>query len=293
MPKVENPHHIYLDIEGQRVEITQSEYEPSLDEWDRRRTESFAQLRKAGFIPDELLDLVEKFKEQTPVKLSLYIAGEAVGFRFRAEVVGSQQQGDHAQYLAEMISAHKRILDDGNKEAMTASEALAYLLRMLLRELRNAEKSRKAAPVRTLKLVPRSLIAEIAMDLLRGCELWARPPGYWLTNLICELLNLEQDKQGMPRKIDAQEEAADILAQNPTVPTRELARALHVNASTISRWRRSPDFKQMVQRKAESFRNSTGVSEKIRQYAEAGPKQKEAIARLLATAAYLRSKDTD
>ena len=112
--------------------------------------------------------------------------------------------------------------------------------------------------------------------------------------VIRELLDLEHDKQGMSRNVDAQERAADILAQDPTVPTRKLARALRVNASTVSRWRRSPEFKQMLERKATIFKDRASVSEKIRLYAEADPKQKEAIELLLATAAHLyKPKDID
>jgi hypothetical protein len=294
MPKIENPHHIQVELQGQRAQLSQSEYEPSPDDWNHQRREAFAQLRKVGFIPGELLDLVEHFEEQTLVQTFIYRPGEKVELRFGVKVLGSQEEGDNARRLAEMIAAHKRMQDDDHKEGMTASEALAHLLRILLRELRHAEKAHKAAPVRTMNLVPRSLIAEIAMDLLGSCETWAYPPGPLLNSLIRELLNLDRDKQGMSRNVDAQEGAADILAQDPTVTTRALARALNVNASTISRWRRSPKFKQMVERKSKNFKDRASVSEKIRLYAEADPKQKEAIELLLATAGHLyRPKDID
>jgi hypothetical protein len=65
MPKIENPHLIEIELCGDRAKISQSEYELSADEWYRRRTEAFAQLRKIGSIPDELLDLVEHFKERS------------------------------------------------------------------------------------------------------------------------------------------------------------------------------------------------------------------------------------
>jgi hypothetical protein len=102
-----------------------------------------------------------------------------------------------------------------------------------------------------LNLVPRSLIAEIALYLLESCQSWKYPPGRWLNSLMRELLNLERYRQGMSRDFETQERAAYIVAQAPKVRTRELARTLHVNASTISRWRRSPEFKQMVERKKE------------------------------------------
>jgi transcriptional regulator with XRE-family HTH domain len=235
MPKIENPHLAKFD-----------EYKLSLDEWYRRRTGAFAQLRKAGGIPGQLLDLVERFQEQTLVQAFVHRPAGKVELRYGEE-------GGKAR-SAEMVAADQRMQDNDEKEGMTASETLAFMLRMCLYALKHAEKNRKAAPVRTLNLVPRSLIAEIAMDLLESCYARGCPPGLWLTRLTRELLNLERDRQGMSRDIETQGRAAGIVAQAPKVGTRELARALHVNASTISRWRRSPEFKQMVERKKEAFK---------------------------------------
>jgi hypothetical protein len=302
MPKIENPHHIQIALDGQRAKISQSEYELLPDEWYRRRTDAFAQLRRVGGIPDEIIELVEHFEEQTLVQPFVYRPGKKVELRFGVKVLGTQKGADKAKRLAEMIAVGKRLHAE-EREEMTASEALAFLLRISLRALKHAEKSRRAAPVRTLNLAPRSLIAEIAMDLLGSCETWGYPPGPLLNSLIQELLNLEHDRQGMSRDVERQEQAAGIVAQAPTVRTRELARALHVNASTISRWRKSPEFKQMVERKAEilkdradvgDLKDRADVGERILSYAQKGPMQKEAIALLVATAARLyKPKDID
>jgi hypothetical protein len=266
MPKIENPHLIEIELCGERAKISQSEYELSADEWYRRRTEAFAQLRKVGFIPGELLDLVEHFKEKALVQPFVYRPTEKVELRFGVKVPGKQEEGSKAQRFAEIMAAYKRMQDDDDeKEGMTASEALAFLLRIFLRELKHAERSRKAAPVRTLNLAPRSLIAEIAMDLLGSCETWGHPPGQFLNSLIRELLNLEHDRKGMSRDVETQERAAGIVAQAPMVRTRELASALHVNASTISRWRRSPEFKKMVERKAASVKSRASFKEPTRE----------------------------
>jgi hypothetical protein len=241
-----------IQLSGECDKVSQSEYyELSPDEWYRRRTEAFAQLRKVGFIPGQLLDLVEHFKEQTLVQAFVYKPTEKVELRVGVKVLGKQEEGRKARRLAEMPAAHKRMQDNDEKEGMTSSETLAFSLRVFLRVLKHAEKNRKAAPVRTLNLVPRSLIAEIALYLLESCQTWGYPPGPWLNSLMRELLNLERYRQGMSRDIETQERAAYIVAQAPKVGTRELARTLHVNASTISRWRRSPEFKQMVERKKE------------------------------------------
>jgi hypothetical protein len=206
-------------------------------------------------------------------------------------VADKNAKNDLVERLPEIIAAHERMQNDDPSGGMTASEALAFFLRIFLRELGHAEKTRKAPPVRAMNLVPRSLNAEIAMDLLNSCGTWAYPPGTLLNSLIRELLNLNHDKQGMSRKVDAQEEAADILARDPSVRTRELARALHVNASTISRWRRSPEFKQRVERKTEALKDSAKAGERLLSFAQQGPMEKEAIALLLATTARLYGPD--
>jgi hypothetical protein len=263
MPKIEKPHLIQIQLDGQRARISQSEYELSSDEWNRRRAEAFARCRSIGFIPDELLDLVEHFKDRTLVQLFVYRPTDKVALRFGVKVASSQVKEGNAQHPAAILSAHKRREDDDLEGGMTASEALAFLLRIFLRSLKHAEKNRKAAPVRTLHLAPRSLIAEIAMDLLESCETWGYPPGPRVNSLMRELLNLEHDKLGMSRDVETQERAAGILAQAPNVGTRELARALHVNASTISRWRRSPKFKQMIDRRKKDLKAPASLSDSV------------------------------
>src|SRR5512132_142575 len=103
MPKIENPHLIKIELCRDRVVVSQSEYELSPDEWYRRRTEAFAQLRKVGFIPGQLLDLVEHFKEQTlvqPVVDSWRLSTEKVELRVGVKVLGKQEEGRKARRLA-------------------------------------------------------------------------------------------------------------------------------------------------------------------------------------------------
>jgi hypothetical protein len=259
VPKVEDPRQIEIELDGQRAKIIESEYELSTDEWLRRRTEAFARLRKVGLIPHELLDLVENYGEQTLVEL--FLSKQEEGYLRLGIKLRNESEEDAAATRAELMAAYKRLQTDDEGEKLTASEALAFFLRMDLRDLKHAEKNRNAAPVRTLNLVPRSLIAEIAVNLLESCERWTRPPGTLLNSLIRELLNLDQDRHGMPREAEAQVRATWILAQDPTVRTRELARDLHVNASTVSRWRRSPKFKQLVEQKKQAL-NRVAMAQK-------------------------------
>jgi hypothetical protein len=221
-----------IEIQGDRVQLSIPEYECSSDEWYGRRNAAFRQLRTYEFIPHQIIDCVESFDERTPVELYAVKEGNPAGLRFRAKIAKHQKLS--------------KPLDD----EMSAAEWLAFFLRLYLRELEDAETSRNAAPVRKLNLVPRSLIAELAHDLLGSCQARAYAPGPFLVSLLRELLNLTAYGLGLKlsRQADAKKSAADILAQHPTISTRELARALHVNPSTVSRWRKSPEFRRMVER---------------------------------------------
>ena len=248
---VKDVRQIRFKMRGKRAELSfVVEHAPSLYEWDHVRTAAFARLRKDGFIPEELLDLVEHFQERTLVQPFLYRTTDGAGLRIGVKVPRKKTKKTRRDIIAEfaeLFAAGKRIQTD-DKKGITASEQLAIFLRICLRDLKHAESTRKAAPVRTEELIPRSVLAEVATDLLGSCELWNYAPGPHLHVLIRELLNVDTDKHGATRHVDAQEQARIIIAQDPTVHTRKLARRLDVNASTISRWRRSPEFKEKVER---------------------------------------------
>ena len=250
---VKDVRQIRLKMRGKRAELSfVVGHAPSLYEWDHVRTAAFARLRRDGFIPDELLNLVEHFEERTLVRSFVYKTTDGRGLRFGIRVPRKKTKKtrrDKIAEIAEIIAAGKRLQTDG-RTALTASEALAIFLRICVRDLKYAERTRNAAAVRTQGLVPRSVIAEVATDLLGSCQLWNYSSGPELNALIRELLNVDTDKHGATRHVDAPEQARFIIAQDPTVHTRELARRLDVNASTISRWRGRPEFKEKVEQTA-------------------------------------------
>jgi hypothetical protein len=124
----------------------------------------------------------------------------------------------------------------------TVDEGLAMCLRERLNMLRRA----KSAPVRVGKMLSRSDIATIAIDLLRACRIFHRPPGVHLQSLIGELLEADRPKATSSRQFHARYQATWVLAENPKLGLRVLARLVGVNPSTISMWRRDSEFQRAV-----------------------------------------------
>ena len=249
MVKVEDAR---FEMRGKHAKFSLVEPNYSPGEWNHIRTAAFARLRKDGFIPSELLDLVEHLNERTVVQPSVsktFDGAGCAGFRLGIKTVTEKRKktNELTHWLAEFVAAKKRMEAKEKKNELTASEALAFFLGISLRKLKHAEIMRQS-PARTQQLVPRSVIAEVATDLLGSCELWNYSPGPHLNALIRELLNVGRNKHGATLHVDAQKDAGLIIAQDPKVHTRELARRLNVNASTISRWRRNSQFKEEVKR---------------------------------------------
>jgi SAM-dependent methyltransferase len=217
------------------------------EDWLYARKATFAQLRKFEAIPQELIDLVEQFDEHVVVKPFLYTGSKEDIPHFGIEVIKSKPD---LQKLTESMAAFHRA-HNANRRRWTASETLSFILRVPLRALKSAERKRKAAPVRRLNLVPRSPIARTAMYLLEACERDDCSPGACLNGLLRELLNVATVKRSMMYHDQDQKFvsfAAYIIAQLPSIGTRKLARIMNVDPSTLSRWRRSPEFKMKVEK---------------------------------------------
>ena len=220
MIKIEDGAVIRFKMRGKHAEVSIAEPEYSLDEWDYIRTVAFARLRKGRPIPNELLDLVEHFEERTVVKPLFRKTADGTGITIGIKVPSkktTKTKGESITEIVEMIAVGKRLLTDDQKK-LTASEALAFFLIISLRELKYAEMMRQGAPVRTQQLVPRSVIAEVAADLLGSCELWNYSPGSHLNALIRELLNVDRDKHGAIRHVDERKRAVSLLRKTRRCP---------------------------------------------------------------------------
>src|SRR5262245_25384041 len=128
MPKLENAHLVQIELEDGRAKISQSEYDLSPDEWYRRRADAFAQLRRIGFIPNELLDLVERFRGQTLVHPFVYRPTKKMELRLGVEIAEQQKKEDKDRRLRGSKPALNPTSDASQGAKWTASETLAFLL---------------------------------------------------------------------------------------------------------------------------------------------------------------------
>jgi hypothetical protein len=247
MPRAEDLSSYEITVDENGVAKFKFVGEVDLDsrEWEAMRKATFTKLRNRG-IPDELIDLVEHFEEQTDVTLYLFRAeGSDVALRFGIKA--------NKKSRSERLAEFKELLKYRPENTpLTAGDALAVCLRIHVRSLRYGELKRSGAPVRASGLLPRSVIGETALDLLDSCRNTNRAPGPHLVCLFRELLNLDVD-HGLTTYDDVKTWMAFAIARNPKIATRALARKIGVEPSTVSRWRRSPEFKQAVEREAQSI----------------------------------------
>jgi len=214
---------IKIEFQNGRATIALEERETSAEEWFHCRQVAFSELRKDGLVPEELIDLVAHFKERTPVQLYLIPGQDESGskcLQIGVKVIGAKPKRD----VVADVSAASKIENEEENDAMSASEALALLLRILLGDLKFAEKQPGAAPVRQQNLPSRGLIGEIAQDLLESCGTWNYSPGPELIQLFRELLNRQSYKAGTSREFDARRQAIWITAQQPDISARALAK---------------------------------------------------------------------
>jgi hypothetical protein len=209
-------------------------------------------IRRTGLIPDVLLNLVlVELKERTPVRLKLRRIPEGFS-KIEVEVVGKEidPSGKLEFSSRELGDPMPARMPWDLENLMPASEALALMLLNALRDLKYAERRSSAKARSNPHLIPRSTISDVALDLLQRCE-WKYPPGELLIDLFRDLLNLENPKAKYPRRMDARQRAANMLAHNPEMRISEVATAIGVNKSSVSRWLKRPDFQAMVNRAAE------------------------------------------
>jgi hypothetical protein len=218
----------------------------TLEEWNEERKAAFDELRKHP-IPESLIRAVQDFRPDADVTW-VNEQGNPASINDPAQPIVQPPKKEAERGMESKQNITSRLADscfESDRESFptTAGDALAACLLPHLERLKRA----KNAPVRVGKMLPRSTIATIAMDIFETNRLFGKVQGSVLSQLLRELLDLDRPRAGSDRQFVARHTAAWILAQDERVATRELERLVGVNASSISRWRNEPAFRKMIQ----------------------------------------------
>jgi hypothetical protein len=217
--------------------------QPSLEEWHELREAMFDELESSP-IPHNLIKAVRDFQPHALVTWVNQL-GDAAGLHDTlVEPVLAERPRKSPPEMAQFLSDAKIKFDELTEASFpkTAGDALAFCLHHQL-----ALAERKAAPVRSKKMLAKSVIAGVAMYILDTCVLFDQAPGPELLALLRALLKIDKKPLKSSREFSARYNAAWILAQRPSVATRKLAELLEVEPSTVSRWRRDASFKERVE----------------------------------------------
>jgi hypothetical protein len=208
--------------------------------WQVERRARLARLRRTE-IPAEIIDAAEqrRYLDRVWVEVDRY------GIKPRAKVRLGPPRFDRRK-----MSRSAGL--DGNILETTVAEFLAARLLDHLARLRSAT----GAPVRIGGKLSRSAIAGICFDILQDVE--TDRPGPNLVGLIGALLRGSTIRDS--KELRARSIAAWVLAQSqPGV--RQLANAVHVNPSTVSRWLREEEFLKLIERNRQLIADARGRSQ--------------------------------
>ena len=154
------------------------------------------------------------------------------------------------------------ISTDQINKAFELTERAAEWLRIELKKLRDGEKVEGKAPVLTGQSLSRLLIADVAMTMVEGLQ---EQPGPELIALLMELLNVDRHRRSLgAAHSEEKDTAVAIDAQILNVGVRELAKHVGVAPSTITAWRRDPNYQKHV-KMIKRFRNGWDPFSKFRE----------------------------
>jgi hypothetical protein len=209
------------------------------------REAMFEEVRKFP-IPQNLVDAVRNFQPHAPVTWLNDIGTAAATGDALVEPVVEELPSKSPDAITQLVSYAKSKIPKLKSPPKTAGDALAKCLRYQL-----ALADGEVAPVRVKKRLAPSVIAGVAIDILQNCALFNQPPGEELIDLFRALLKLDTRRLKSSREFAAQYEAAWIIAQRPSVSTRQLARILEVDPSSVSRWRKDARFRKLLESRKE------------------------------------------
>jgi hypothetical protein len=225
------------------------EGEPTLEEWNYLRNAGYDELEKYN-IPPNLVEAVRGFRPYASVHW-LNEKGEPASpnDRIVEAVVASPKEEGLEQVLP---NAFEKFAESSESTLpKTAGGALAECLRFQLSQVRQST----AHPVGSGGLLAPSSISRIAMDMLETFALFGQAPAPELVDLIRLLLNVDKRKLKSDREFAPRDAAAWMIAQQPTLPIRQIARHVGVEPTSVMRWKSDPVFNKLVQDKKETIKD--------------------------------------
>jgi hypothetical protein len=210
--------------------------QPTLEEWNDLRNSDYDELTRCA-IPPNLIEAARRYRPHASVSW-LNEKGEPAGPHDKGLlVVVSPPEKLSREEFHEFLGDARRKFRELSEPSLpqTAGEALAECLRIELSRYKQAD----WAGVRAKKMLPPMTIGRIATDILETNVLFDQVPGHALVDLFRELLDADKKKLKSSRAFEARDTAAWILAQKPDIKTRELARLVRTEPSSIMRWRRT------------------------------------------------------
>jgi hypothetical protein len=142
--------------------------------------------------------------------------------------------------LARTIRAGTVEIDDVNRLTSEIYERLV-LIRLIA-------KSKRGASVRSMNLVPPSLLKYMLGQLVMNCSAQELALPFKLANAVCEGMDVHIFGENEARKLEEKCFAALLEADDRMIGVRQLARQVGVTPPTVTAWRKDPGYKASVER---------------------------------------------
>ena len=148
------------------------------------------------------------------------------------KTVSAQTEVEIPEFHSDLIEA---ACSDGDKAAI--EEICTTLIGNLLRRTARAREGETHLVMRGKFLADR-LIGNFAYRMLRACSRNNLPPPDELVELIQQLLKQDHPPQRSERRYAQRMDAKNLVRKNPGAGVREIAEAVGVAPSTVSRWKK-------------------------------------------------------